>query len=139
MFSRSACLDVSCFMFKEIENKRLGTMITSKINHKEVKRVVIVLVDDGYYCTSRVENEEKIQEIINYYVAMYEPTRGKVQKEKVMMCDWKCKNNNAVKFRMNAKINEKKIKIIEVKNSVKPLGVCETPSLNWRDEFEYVK
>ena len=33
VFSGSACRDVSCFTFKEIEKKRLGMMLTSRHNN----------------------------------------------------------------------------------------------------------
>ena len=36
-------------------------------------------------------------------------------------------------------INGIKIKMINVKHSVKTLGVHVSPSLSWNDEFEYVK
>ena len=49
------------------------------------------LVNDKYFCTSGAESEQKMQEIMNYYAATYEDTRGKVQKEKVMMNSWKWK------------------------------------------------
>ena len=40
---------------------------------------------------------------------------------------------------MNITINEETIRMINVKNSVKTLSVCISPSLSWKDEFEYVK
>ena len=138
-FSGSVCIDVSFFIFKEMEKKRLGIIIASKSNNKEVQRVAIAFVDGGYFYTSRVESENKMQEIVNFYATMHEATRCKSEKENFMMHSWKWNNKNIVEVPINTKINEKKIKIIEVKNSVKTLGVCETPSLNWRDEFEYVK
>ena len=62
-----------------------------------------------------------MQEIVNYCATMCEATGGKVQKKKVMMCIWKWKNNNMLEVPMSAKLNEEKIKTIEVKNSVKIL------------------
>ena len=48
-------------------------------------------------------------------------------------------NNTIVDAPLNIEINEEKIKIIDARTSVKTLGVHISPSLNWRDEFEYVK
>ena len=36
---------------------------------------------------------------------------------------------------MNAKTNEEHIEIKNVRNNVKTLGVCVSPSLSWKDEF----
>ena len=54
VFLGSMCRDVLCFAFKEMKKKRLGIIITSKSNHKEVQIFVTALVDDAYFCTSRV-------------------------------------------------------------------------------------
>ena len=40
---------------------------------------------------------------------------------------------------MNAKINEEKIRMINVKKSVKTLGVNTSPSLRQKDEHKNVK
>ena len=61
---------------------------------------------------------------------MHEATGGKVQKDKVMMHGWKWKNDQIVEVPMNAIINEEKIRMINVKNSVKTLGECISPSLS---------
>jgi hypothetical protein len=126
-------------MFKEIEKKRLGIMLTSKYNDVEVQRNVIAFVDDSDFCSSGVECERKMQEIVNYYANMYEATGGKVQKDKVMMYGWKWKNDQIVEVPINIIINGIKIRMINVKHSVKTLGVHVSPSLSWKDEFEYVK
>ena len=80
-----------------------------------------------------------MQEIVNYYATMYEDTRGKVQNEKNYDAELEMENNNIVEVLINVKINEEKIKTIEVKNNLKTLKVCVSPNLTWRDEFEYVK
>ena len=81
-----------------------------------MQRFVIEFVDNGYFCTRGVESERKMQKIIDYFASIHEATRVKVQKYKFMMRSWKCKNNNKVEVPINAKINEDKIKTIEVKN-----------------------
>ena len=91
IFSGNVCRDVSCFIFKEIENKRLGIILTSKCNNVEVQRNAISFVGDSDFFSSGAECERKIQETLNYYANMCEVTRGKVQKDKVMMHDWNWK------------------------------------------------
>ena len=59
-FSGSVCGDVSCFIFKEMEKKRLGIIITSKSNHKEAQRAVIEFVDDIDFCSSGLESDQKM-------------------------------------------------------------------------------
>ena len=118
-FSGNVCGDVSCFMFKEIEKKRLGIMLTSKCSNIEVQRNAIAFVDDSDFCSSGVECERKMQEIVNYYATMYEATGGKVQKDKNMIHGWTWKNDKIVEVPMNVIISDKKIRMINVKNSVR--------------------
>ena len=55
--------------------------------------MVIAHVDDAYFCTSGVNSEMKMQEIVSYYIKMHEDTGGKMQKEKVALCCWRKKDN----------------------------------------------
>ena len=52
---------------------------------------MIAFVDYGDFCTSGAKSNQKMQDIVNYYVAMHEANGGKVQKEKVMMHSLKWK------------------------------------------------
>ena len=69
-----------------------------------------------------------MQEIVNYYVTICEATGGKAQKEKVTMFIWKWKNNKIVEVPMNVRMREETINRINVKDSVKTLGVYVSPS-----------
>ena len=40
---------------------------------------------------------------------------------------------------MNATINEEKIRMINVRNSIKTLRMCIIPSLRWIDEHEHAE
>ena len=71
---------VSCFMFKEMEKKRLGITLVSKRNDKEVQKIVIAFIDDSDFCTSRVENEREMQAIVKCYATTHEATGGKLQR-----------------------------------------------------------
>ena len=119
MFLSNEHRDVSCFTFKEIEKKRLRTMLTSKCNNSEVQRNAIAFVDDSVFCSNGVECKRKMQEIVNYYANMHEATGGKLQKEKVMVCGSKWKNDKIVEVPMKMIINDKEIKMINVINTVK--------------------
>ena len=55
---------------------------------------------------------------------MCEATGNKVKKDNFMMHDKKWKNNQIVEAPMNMIMNEEKIRLINVKNSVKKLGTC---------------
>ena len=48
-------------------------------------------------------------------------------------------NDQIVEVPINIIINGENIRMINVKHSVKTLGVHISPSLSWKDEFEYVK
>ena len=56
-----------------------------------------------------------------------------------MMHSWKWKNNKIAEAPMSTATNEEKIKTVSVRNSEKTLGVYVSPSLSWKDEFEYTK
>ena len=103
-------------------------MLTSKHNNIEVQRNAIASVDNSDFCSGEVEWELKMQEIINYYLNMHEATGGKVQKDKLIVCGWKWKNDRIAKAPINAKKNEEKVRMINVKDSVKTLGVHISPS-----------
>ena len=60
VFSACVCREVSCFMFKEIEKKRLGMLLTSKYNDVEVQRNVIAFVDDNVFFSNGEECEIKM-------------------------------------------------------------------------------
>ena len=79
-----------------------------------------------------------MQEIVDYYTIMHENTGGKLQKYKVMMCGWKCKNDQIVEGPMSITINEENIRMTNVK-SIKALGVCISHSLRLKDEHEDAK
>ena len=113
--------------------------LTSKHNNAEVQSNEIAFVDDIYFCSGRVECEIKMQEIVDYYANLHETTGVNVQKDKVMMCGCKFKNDQIVEVLMNIKINEEKIRMIDMKKNVKPLGVHTSTSLRWKDEHECVK
>ena len=80
VFSGNVCRDVSCFIFKEIEKKRLGMMLTSKHDDVEVQINVIAFVNDSDFCSNGVEYELKMQKIVNDYAKTHEATGGKVKK-----------------------------------------------------------
>ena len=60
MFSGSAFRDVSCFTFKELEEKRLGIILKWKDNNIEVQSNAIAFVNDSDFCAGGVECEIKI-------------------------------------------------------------------------------
>ena len=89
VFSGVTWRDLSCVIFKQLENKQLGIRIEPKCNGKIEQRVVIPCVDDADFCTSGANNERKNQEIASCHVKMYEATGGKARKEKVFVNCWK--------------------------------------------------
>ena len=121
MFSGVACRDVSCIIFRKLEKKKIGIIIKSKYKGIIEQRVVIAYVDDADFCTSGENCEQKMQEIISYYMKMYEATGGKVQKEKVSMYCWKWDDEKIKNEPMNIKLKNELIKQLQVNVSVKTL------------------
>ena len=50
------CRDVSCFVFKEMENRKIGITIKCVRNDEEVQRIVMSFVNDG--CFTQMEQKE---------------------------------------------------------------------------------
>ena len=72
-------------MFEKLKTKRLSLIIRSINGNKVERRVASVCVFDTNFYTSRVEYEEKMQEIISYYAKIHESTGGRLNHEKVTM------------------------------------------------------
>ena len=70
---------------------------------------------------------------------MQEATGVKVQKEKFAMFSWKWEIYEIVEVPMDTKINDEVIKWINMRNSVKTLGVYVSKRLSKNDEFVYAK
>ena len=83
---------------------------------------MIAYVDDADFCTSGENSEMKMQEIISYYMKMYEATGGKVQKEKVTMHCWKRLDEKIKNEPMEIKLKNELIKQLQVNVSVKRWG-----------------
>ena len=70
---------------------------------------------------------------------MHEDAGGKVQNEKVSLCCWKQEDQIITNEPMSVKLKNETIKQSQVNESIKTLGVYANPSLNWNDDFGYVK
>ena len=82
IFSGVACRDVS-HISRKLERKKIGIIIKFKCKGNTEQIVVIVHLDDEYFCTSSENSEMKMQEIVSYHMKMHEATGGKVQKKGV--------------------------------------------------------
>ena len=139
VFSGVACRDVSYLIFKQLKKRKLGIKIESYRKGKIEHRLVIARVDDADFCTSGDNCETKMKKIASHCMKMYEATGGKVQKDKVHVCCWKWENNKIMNAKVDIILKEEVIKQIKVHESIKTLGVCVNPQLNWNVHFGYVK
>ena len=92
-FLVSMCRDMPCFAFKELEKKRLVTILKSKHANAKVQISAISFVDDSDFCSGGVECDIKMRELVDFHANMHKATVGEVQKDKVMVHCWKWKNN----------------------------------------------
>ena len=120
-----------CFIFtsKEIEKKRLESMLMSKHNNIKFKINGTSFEGNTDFFSGGIECELKMQDIVNHYANAHEATGGEVQNDKVIMHGRKWKNYKIVKVPMNVTMSEEKIRMINVKDSIKTLGTCTSPSL----------
>ena len=107
-------------------------MIKSKHVSEEIQWVVLAYVDDMDFCKKGTDDGSKMQEIVDYYSSMHEATGVKVQKEKGMILRWKWKSNQIGEAVIKVVINGKIIKRIDVKHSIKTVGICFSPRLSWK-------
>ena len=63
-----------------MERNKICIIIKSNYKDNKEQRVVIECVDNTDFCTDIEKNEIKIQEIVSYYVKIFETTGGKVKK-----------------------------------------------------------
>ena len=89
--------DLSCVIFRRLEEKKLGIIIGLIYYGNVEQRVVIKNVNDADFYTSGEDWECKKQEIITYYTKINEAIGGEVQKEKFSMHYWKW-NNQKIKI-----------------------------------------
>ena len=80
-----------------------------------------------------------MQKIVSCCMEMHEATGGKVQKEKVLVCCWRWKDNKLTKVNVELKLKEEVIKQMMANVSVKTLGVYLNPMIEWKDQHECVK
>ena len=138
-FSGNACRDVSCLIFKHIEQKDLGVSIESEAREEVCKRVVIAFVDDSDFMSSGKDSERKMNQIMRLHVDLHEATGGKVQLEKVMVYGFKWENHVISNEDVRIVIGSNVMQMLDVRESTKTLGVFMSPALDWKDEFSYVK
>ena len=83
MLSGAVCRDQSCLVFKQLERLKKGVELVLPLSLKRVRRTVIAYVDDADFFSNGKHCIQKIQEIIELYVRLYEATGAKIQEEKV--------------------------------------------------------
>jgi hypothetical protein len=141
--SGAICRDTSCFIFKYLEEKKLGAKLRAPISKEEFQRIAIAFVDDTDFYTNGVDFELKMQLIMEIYTRLYEATGGKIQQEKIMFYCWKWIYINGkqhiVQMEATIEVHEEIIKIIDVNQSTRTLGVFMTPALTWKGQFETMR
>ena len=119
-----------------MERKKIGIIINSKCKGNIEQRVIIAYADNADFCTSGENSDMKMQEIVSYYMKMHKATGGKVQKEKVSVNFWRWKDNKIINETIELKLKkEEVINKMKVNISIKTLGVCANPMLDWKDQF----
>ena len=143
MLSGAVCRDQSCFVFKKVERMKKGVELILPLTLKRIRRTIIAYVDDTDFYTNGKDFIEKIKEIIDLYVRLYEATGAKIQKEKVKFYCWKYIMVNGDRrieqIEVNIKIKNQEIEQINVYETTRTLGVYVTPALEWKTQFEVLR
>ena len=141
--SGAICRDTSCLIFRYLENKKLGVVVTFPISRGSFIRIAIAFVDDTDFYTNDFRCIQIMQEAMNIYTRLYEATGGKVQQIKILYYSWIWEYVDGRKYikdvTANLVVNEEIIRQESVENSTRTLGVYVTPSLSWKTQFEVMK
>ena len=78
LLSGVICRDTLCIIFKYLEGLNLGAIIEVIKSQKSLQRVAIAFVDDTNFYTNGPDFKQKMQEIINIYIKLYEATGEKI-------------------------------------------------------------
>ena len=95
--------------------------------------MIVIFISGG------TDSERKMNQIMRLHVDLHEATGGKVQLEKVMVCGFKWENHVISNEDVRIVIGSNVIKILDMKERTKTLGVHVSPALDWKDEFSCVK
>ena len=86
--SGAICRDISCLIFKYLEQMNLGAILKHPIIKEIIQRIAIAFVDDTNFYTNGPNYELKMQIIMDLYTKLYEATRVKMQQSKIMFYCW---------------------------------------------------
>ena len=135
ILSGSICKNITCLIFKFLENNLLGFKYMSPVIRVKFMRTVIAFVDDADFYIGGENTLKRERLLIFKYNKMHAASAGKGQLAKNNFYFWKTKwgcNRNTVYIPKQDKIYVKgtEIKKLSISIPKKSLGVTTTPNNN---------
>ena len=77
------------FMLRNLKDKILGVVLKVIDNKHEYQFVVVTFVDDVDFCTDGKDAQEKVREIVDYYVKIFKVNCRILKDDKIAIYGWK--------------------------------------------------
>ena len=140
VLSGAICRNISCLVFKLLENMNLGVDFASPVTRCRLIRSIIAFVDDADFFSNGKDVVAKLQQMITYYNKLYAATGGAGQLEKNQYYLWRTfvDGYGRMKFKDvidSVYVEHTKIVQTTIATPTKSLGVYYTPHSEWTRQF----
>ena len=136
--------NVTCLIFKLLENLELGINMMSPAIARTIMRKIIAFVDDADFFSCGAHIREKSQKLITKYNKLHGATAGTGQLEKNNFYLWRTIMNASgetefLDILCDITVKNTTIKQLPCRQATKSLGVIYTPAADWNPQFEVMK
>ena len=144
VLSGAICRNVSCLIFKQLENMNVGIDLTSPVTRNRIMRLIIAFVDDADFFAYGPNAIQNMLRVISKYNKLYAATGGTGQLKKNNFYAWETVineygNTTYKNFTCEITVDNTSIEQIPICNATKSLGVMYTPDSNWTEQFDMMK
>ena len=138
-FLGDICRDTSCLMIRDLERRKFGIQMKSKVTSKQVLISAIAFVDDTDLLVEGDDGENTMNQMLGKHDELNAATGGYIEFDEIKYCAWQWKWSQGNKVLKDKKIkialNNQETKAVDCKKSEKTLGVCVSPSFAWSKQF----
>jgi len=138
-FSGDVCRDTSCLIIRQLEKRKFGVQMQSRITKKNELISAVAFVDDTDLLVEGDNVEMMMNEMLGTYERLYAATGGVIEFEKSKYYAWQWKWSQGLKkiknLNVTIELNTHEINSVKCEESQKTLGVYMTPSMSWSTQF----
>ena len=141
VLSGAICKNISCLIFKVLEDQYPGIKIASPVTCNKIYRTVIAFVDDADFFIGGPDCVARALKILEKYNSLNAATAGQGQFDKNLFHFWQTEfdPNGNVKFKdlsTQLKVENTTIKHESFSTPVKSLGIISSPNMDWTEQFK---